>query len=131
MLIQFALIAILGIVAAGFVFVSLFAGRFFRPRNPNPVKASAYDCGEVAVGPAWINFNMRFYIIALIFVIFDVEVALMFPVAAVFREWIAKGLGVQAFVEIIVFVLILFAGLIYVWAKKDLRWIKKMEDNVL
>lgn len=126
MLAGFAQILVFAVVAFLFVFGSLFAGRFFRPKNPNPVKGETYDCGEVAVGPAWINFNIRFYLVALIFVIFDVEAALMFPVAAVFRSWISRGEGLIALVEILVFVAILFAGLIYVLAKRDLDWIKNI-----
>lgn len=126
MLSQFALVLTFAVVGVLFIFASLFAGSFIRPKNPNPVKAEAYECGEPAVGPGWINFNMRFYLIALIFVIFDVEAALMFPVAVVFKKWVGAGFGWLAFFEIGIFVAILFIGLIYVWAKKDLQWVKNV-----
>lgn len=126
MLEQFALVLVFAIVGVLFLFGTLFAGRFFRPKNPTQVKKEAYECGEPAVGPAWINFNMRFYLIALIFVIFDVEVALVVPVAVVFKSQIAAGSGFVALAEIGVFIMILLIGLAYVWAKRDLEWIKKI-----
>jgi len=124
MLEDFALVLIFAVISAGFIFVSLFAGRFFRPSNYHPVKAEIYECGEPTKGPAWINFNIRFYIIALIFVIFDVEAALLFPVAAVFKKWVASGHGLVALLEVGIFVAILVMGLVYVWVKKDLEWVK-------
>ncbi len=79
------------------------------------------------MGSAWVNFNVRFYIVALIFIIFEVEIAFVFPVAAVFRQWVESGQGIFAFVEILVFIGILFLGLIYAWAKGDLEWVKKVK----
>ena len=125
MLSNFALVLVFLLVGALFVFVTLLVGRFFRPQKPTPVKSETYECGEPAVGPAWINFNIRFYLIALIFVIFDVEAALIFPVAAVFKNWNASGMGIIALIEILLFVFILVIGLIYVWAKRDLEWVKQ------
>lgn len=66
---------------------SLLVGGIIRPHNPNKLKESPYECGEEPVGSAWANFNVRFYVIALIFIIFDVESALMFPVASVFKRF--------------------------------------------
>lgn len=127
MLEQFALVLIFAVVAALFIFGALFVGRFLRPQHPSKVKGEPYECGEPAVGPAWISFNIRFYLIALIFVIFDVEVALIFPAAVVFKRWIADGHGLLALVEIGIFILVLFIGLAYVWAKRDLEWVKSVE----
>ena len=101
-------------------------GLLLRPSNPNPNKLSTYECGEPPSGSAWINFNIRFYLVALIFVIFDVEVAFMYPVSVVFRDWVLKGNGLFALAEILVFVGILFLGLVYVWVKRDLEWLKKV-----
>ncbi len=126
MLSQFALVLIFAVLATLFVFGALFAGRFLRPKNPNPVKSEIYECGEAAVGPAWISFNIRFYLIALIFVIFDVEVALILPVAVVFKQWLAEGYGLLALFEILVFILVLVVGLVYVWGKRDLEWVKSV-----
>jgi len=110
----------------GFVGVNLLIGKLLRPSNPQERKLSTYECGEPASGSAWVNFNIRFYLVALIFIIFEVEIAFIFPVAAVFRQWIENGQGLFAFVEILVFVGILFLGLIYAWAKGDLEWVKKV-----
>ena len=101
-------------------------GKLLRPDNPHPAKLSTYECGEPPSGPAWINFNIRFYLIALVFVIFDVELAFIYPVAAVFKDWIARGQGGFAFVEILLFITILAVGLVYVWVKGDLEWLKQV-----
>ena len=115
-------------VALAFVLCGLMLGLglLLRPANPNPNKLSTYECGEPPSGPAWINFNIRFYLIALVFVIFDVELAFIYPVAAVFREWVARGQGAFALTEIVVFIGILAVGLVYVWAKGDLEWLKQL-----
>lgn len=101
-------------------------GALLRPSNPVRPKLTTYECGEVVEGDSWINFNIRFYVIALVFVIFDVEVAFIYPVVAVFKDWIARGDGLFALAEITVFVAILTCGLAYVWAKGDLAWIKNV-----
>ena len=101
-------------------------GWLLRPSNPEARKLSTYECGEPPSGSAWINFNIRFYLIALIFVIFDVEVAFVYPVAVAFREYVMQGRGLQALAELLTFVLILFVGLVYVWAKHDLEWLKRV-----
>ena len=101
-------------------------GRLLRPSSPNPNKLTTYECGEPPSGNAWINFNIRFYLIALVFVIFDVEIAFVFPVAVAFREFVMSGRGLVVFTELFLFVGILFVGLIYVWAKRDLEWLKRV-----
>ncbi len=125
---HFGTVAIFAIISISFIFVTLVAGRFLRPQRPNTVKAEVYECGEVSSGNSWINYNMRFYIIALVFVIFDVEAALIFPVAAVFKKWTTDGQGLLALIEVLLFVIILVVGLIYIWAKKDLEWVKKINQ---
>jgi NADH-quinone oxidoreductase subunit A len=112
----------------GFAFVAIFLGlgSLVRPSSPNPAKLSTYECGEPASGSAWINFNIRFYLIALVFLIFDVELAFMYPVAAVFKQWVADGRGLFALTEITIFVGILAVGLAYVWKKGDLDWMKRV-----
>src|SRR5512144_617409 len=87
-----------------FVFGSLLAGRFLRPHAPTREKSMIYECGEKPIGHAWFNFNPRFYLVALVFVIFEVEIAFMYPVASVYKSFIDKGQGLLAFVEIAVFV---------------------------
>lgn len=127
MLFDFANVLVFTALALGFVGVTLLVGRLLRPSNPQARKLSTYECGEPAAGSAWVNFNIRFYIVALIFIIFEVEIAFVFPVAVVFRRWIENGQGLFAFAEILVFIGILFIGLIYAWAKGDLEWVKKVK----
>ena len=79
----------------------------------------SYECGEIPEGSAWVQFNIRFYVIALIFLIFDVEIVFLFPWAVVYQE-----LGLLAFIEAFIFVLILVVGFVYVWVKGDLDWVK-------
>ena len=92
--------------------------------NKTDDKQMSYECGEVPEGSAWVKFNVRFYVIALIFIIFDVEVIFLFPWAVIFQELSANGLGLLAFVEMFIFVLILIVGFAYVWVKGDLDWVK-------
>jgi NADH-quinone oxidoreductase subunit A len=101
-------------------------GLLLRPANPSPAKLTTYECGEPPSGGAWINFNIRFYLIALVFVIFDVELAFVYPVVTVFRDRVARGQGAFALLEIAVFVGILVVGLVYVWVKGDLEWLKRL-----
>ncbi len=103
---------------------SLLVGGIIRPHNPNKLKESPYECGEEPVGSAWANFNVRFYVIALIFIIFDVESALMFPVASVFKRFNEIGLGGTLLLSVLTFVLVLVAGIVYCWKKGDLDWVK-------
>src|ERR1700728_1459663 len=79
-------IAVFGVVGAFFLFIHLVMGSFIRPRIPDPEKLTIYECGEPTVGSAWIQFDLRFYVVALLFVIFDVEVAFFFPWAEVFGK---------------------------------------------
>jgi NADH-quinone oxidoreductase subunit A len=108
------------------VFILLVVTRLARPSAPSAAKNSTYECAEPPASPAWFNFNPRFYIIALIFLVFDVEVAFTYPVAVVFRRWVAQGNGGLAFTELLVFVGILLVGLAYVWVKGDLEWIRRL-----
>ena len=128
---HFANVLLFSATAILFVFGSLLAGRFLRPNAPTREKSMIYECGEKPIGQAWFNFNPRFYLIALVFVIFEVEIAFMYPVASVYKSFIEKGQGLLAFWEILIFVLILAAGLAYVWAMGDLEWVKGLKQDVL
>ena len=88
-------------------------------KNKGGDKLLSYECGEIPEGSAWVQFNIRFYVIALIFLIFDVEIVFLFPWAVVYQD-----LGLLAFIEAFIFVLILVVGFVYVWAKGDLNWVK-------
>src|SRR5262250_2207216 len=74
------------LIGVGFIFIHLVIGKLIRPARPNPEKLTIYECGEPTIGSAWIQFDLRFYVVALLFVIFDVEVAFFFPWAVVFGK---------------------------------------------
>ena len=124
MLFDFATIGVFLDLALLFVLAALITSRLVQPYNPYPEKSSTYECGEPPIGGSWIRFNNRFYIIAIIFIIFDVEVIFIFPCAVIFRELLGIGMGMWVLVEVLVFIGILLTGLAYVWARGDLQWIK-------
>ena len=109
-----------------FVWLNLFViGKVLlrRPNKPDQgEKGETYECGEPAIGDAWIRFDIRFYTLTLVFLIFDIEVALLFPWAAAYDVFIEGGSGGAAFVEVLLFLLVLGVGLAYVWARGDLQW---------
>ncbi|MGL6074059.1 MAG: NADH-quinone oxidoreductase subunit A [Fimbriiglobus sp.] len=148
------LLVFLGIGIA-FLGVNLLTGWLVRPNKPSPEKGQVYDCGEEPIGPAWIQFDLRFYVVALLFVIFDVEMAFFFPWAVVFgsanratdmnlseaeREAAARvlqptgdlhpagfsALSQFAFLELVVFFGILLIGFAYLWFRGDLEWVKSL-----
>src|SRR5690242_20629420 len=125
---DFGLVLVFVLVAVGFAFGGVTLSRVLGPRAPNPEKASIYDCGERPVGVAWFNFNPRFYLVALVFVIFEVDIALTFPVVAVFKKWAEASADFAwiAFVELFLFTAILVVGLAWVWAHGDLEWVKNL-----
>ncbi len=129
MFFQFANVLVFIALAVGLVGLMTGLSALLRPNNPEPGKMTTYECGEPPTGGAWINFNIRFYLVALVFVIFDVEIAFIAPVTVVFRDWVERGNGLFAFTEISIFLLILFVGLIYVWAKGDLEWVKRVSSQ--
>ena len=130
MAIQFANVAVFTLVGVAFIVAALSASKLVRPDFPDPEKATTYECGERPIGNAWFRFNPRFYIVALVFVVFDVEVAFMFPVVTVFRSWVEGGVGLWAFFEIVAFVGILAVGLAYVWRHGDLSWVRHTIEEV-
>ena len=113
-------IIIFTVLAAALIGLPLVLQHLLSPRsNKGGDKLTSYECGELPEGSAWVKFNIRFYVIALIFLIFDVEIVFLFPWAVVYNE-----LGLLAFIEAFLFVLILLVGFIYVWVKGDLDWVK-------
>lgn len=132
MISEFGIILLFVILGFVFVAIALVAAAIVRPSRPNPIKNSTYECGEIPIGEPWVRFNVRFYVIALVFLLFDVEVVFLLPWALVFKQ-----LGWFAFIEMIVFIIILFAGFAYLWGKGDLNWerpkphIPKLEDLVV
>jgi NADH-quinone oxidoreductase subunit A len=132
MLMAYATVLVFMLVAWAFVLGSMLAGRLVRPRPAKErqgAKLETYESGEEPVLGAWFNFNPRFYLIALVFLIFDVEIALIYPVAVVFKRLVADGHGGRALLEVFAFVGVLLFGLAYVWKKGDLEWIRLVEGD--
>lgn len=97
------------------------------PDRSSEYKTMAYECGELPQGSAWSLFNVRFYVVGLIFIIFDVESALMFPVATVFKKFNELGRGGLVLVEVLIFLAILICGIAYCWSKGDLDWVRSYQ----
>lgn len=118
-----------------FVFFTVAVlGRLLRPHVQGPTeigKMETYECGEPTVGPSWVRFDIRFYTVALIFLIFDVEVTFLFPWAVVFKELREAGFGLFLFAEVFLFLLILGVGFIYCWRKGDLDWVKSTSGRTV
>ena len=127
MLFEFNMVLMFLALGAGFVLIALVLGALIRPRRLVQQRNETYECGETPIGRGWYNFNPRFYMLALIFLIFDVEVVVTFPVIVVLRSWAERGVGWLAYVEILLFIVILVTGLIFLWVRGDLEWIKKIE----
>ena len=114
---QYAFIGLLTVVAVVLGVAPLILARFIAPKKPGRSKQSPYECGLESEGDPWMQFRVQYYIYALLFVIFDVEVVFIYPWALV---W--KGLGPAAFAEMAIFLAILAVGLIYAWKKGVLEW---------
>ena len=119
---QYGLIAIFAAVAVtvpvSMLVISWMASKVgIRPQNPTPVKLEAYECGVQTIGGTWNQFNFRYYLYAILFVIFDVEVVFLYPWATKFIQ-----LELFALIEMGVFVAILLVGWAYAWRKRDLEW---------
>src|SRR5437667_7583977 len=128
-------------IGAAFILVNLTVGWFLRPSRMDAEKATVYECGEPTIGSAWIQFDLRFYVVALLFVIFDVEMAFFFPWAVVFGQAMrtaddpavraatrqaAYGLAWVAFADILFFFGVLLVGFAYLWRRGDLDWVRSV-----
>ena len=114
---EYAYVAIFAFVGIALLMIALFAAWILRPRRPSAAKATPYECGIVPVGDAWNQFNIRYYLYALLFVLFDVEAAYLYP-------WAVRvgKLGPYAVVEMGIFLGLLAFGLAYAWRKGALQW---------
>lgn len=100
-------------------------GALLRPSvKGGRLKQTSYECGEMPVGSAWIKFNIRFYVIAIVFIIFDVEMAAIFPCVTLFKKAVESGNAGLVFLELFLFIGLLLVGLIYCWVRGDLEWVK-------
>jgi NADH-quinone oxidoreductase subunit A len=112
-----------------FLLITFFVSRLIRPSRPSAEKLSTYESGEEATGSAWTQFNVRFYVIAIIFLLFEVEIVLLFPWSVVFanKELIQQtdgAWGWLAVTEAVIFISVLGLGLVYAWGNGHLEWIK-------
>lgn len=110
-------IAVLVFISTGFAVVVVVVGHLFGPKRPNPTKLASYESGMKPIGPGTRRFPVRFYLIAVLFILFDIEVVFFLPWAVTFRQ-----LGVFGLVEMFVFILILLVGYAYAWKKGALEW---------
>ncbi|HEV7503216.1 MAG TPA: NADH-quinone oxidoreductase subunit A [Vicinamibacteria bacterium] len=115
-------------MCVGFLVMNLVIWAVIRPSRFSEEKLTTYECGENPTGSAWVQFNIRFYVFALIFIIFDVEAVFLLPWAVVFRR-LGEEQGLLPFMEGLVFIGILVVALTYVWRKGDLEWVRA-EDRV-
>jgi NADH-quinone oxidoreductase subunit A len=118
---------------AVFVLANMVLGFFARPQLPNPEKLSVYECGEPVIGSSWVQFDLRFYIVALVYLIFDVEVALFYPWAVAYGNAAALGdsIGMAAsqvravaIVDMLFFFGVLMVGFAYLWRFGYLDWVR-------
>ncbi|MDP3789592.1 MAG: NADH-quinone oxidoreductase subunit A [Candidatus Omnitrophota bacterium] len=114
---DYGFVGLFFILGIAFVAAALIVSWLLRPRDPNPAKTATYECGEILKGCSRVQFNVSYYLVALLFVIFDIEVLFLVPWATVFRE-----LGPVAYIEMMVFIAILIFGLIYAWKKGVFEW---------
>lgn len=121
---QFTTILIFFMVGILMVPLILLIGKILRPHHPDAGKLSTYECGEIPVGSSWVQFNLRFYVIAILFLIFEVEIVLMLPIGTMFKQWMTETNGFLVFMEIAIFIAILLVGFAYAWHEGDLEWIR-------
>ncbi len=131
-------VAIFALAAFLLAFVALLVGKLVRPRLMNPDKGSAYECGEVPIGPAWGQFDLRFYVVALVFLVFDVEIALFYPWAVVYGggaagaltqgssdAWAAlRSVRWAALWDMLFFFGVVVVGFVYLWRFGYLDWVR-------
>jgi NADH-quinone oxidoreductase subunit A len=127
---EYQLLNVLVFAVVGILFVTVtigVVGRLLRPRlrsRAEPAKEETYECGEPALGTSRVRFDIRFYTVALVFLVFDVEVMFLYPWALVFKPFREAGVGLAVLLEVLLFVGILGVGFAYCWAKRDLDWVK-------
>lgn len=115
---NFVFIGALILAAVAFALAPLLVGVILAPRRASRSKGETYECGVLTTGESWVRFRIQYYIYALMFVIFDIEIVFLYPWAVSY-----EGLGAFALAEMVVFLVILAAGLVYAWAKGVLRWV--------
>ncbi|RJQ50623.1 MAG: NADH-quinone oxidoreductase subunit A [Desulfobacteraceae bacterium] len=103
---------------------TLIFGKLIRPSNPGGMKDEIYECGEPTIGSAWVQFDLRFYVVAILFLVFDVEIALLYPWAVTFKSYILNGSGFLVFTEMMFFFGLIIIGFCYLWKFGYLDWVR-------
>ena len=114
---EYVAVLIMALVAAVIPALFVAVSRLLGPSKPSAMKSEPFECGNPATGPAWGRFSVKFYLTAILFIVFDVEVVFLYPWAILYRR-----LGVFGFVEMTIFVAVLTLGLVFVWRKGALEW---------
>ena len=127
---EYTAVLIITIAGIGMVLAAFFASMILAPRSKSEAKQIPYECGIPPTGQFWAQLHLRYYIFAILFLIFDVEAAFLFPWARVLKEAVAtEGLGGAALLEGLLFTGILVLGLAWVWAKGDLDWVRSWKPS--
>jgi NADH-quinone oxidoreductase subunit A len=122
MLLEYLAIAVLIVLATAVAFIAIGLGGLFGPKKKTEQKSMPYESGMAPYGPGTRRMPVRFYLIAVLFILFDIEVVFFLPWAMVFREYVKNGMGLFILAEMIVFIVILLVGYIYAWKKGALEW---------
>ncbi len=122
MLIDYAPILVLVVLVFGFALVNIFISDFLGGKRRSIGKGRAYECGMSPSGDARIRLSIHFYLVAVLFILFDVESIFLIPWAVAAKAFTEAGVGAIVFAEVVMFVLVLGAGLVYVWRKGGLDW---------
>lgn len=119
---QFMPVLLVLAVAAAFAALFLGLSSWLGPRRPSPLKDSTYECGVPPRGTTQIRFFVRFFLVAIFFLLFDLEAVFLYPWVLLFRGLVAAGQGTFALLEMATFVLVLVVGFLYIWRKGGLEW---------
>jgi NADH-quinone oxidoreductase subunit A len=117
------------IAGLAMVLGALVVGWFLRPHLPHPEKQQAYECGEPTIGSNWVQFDLRFYVVALVFLVFDVEVALFYPWAVVFGSG-SQAVKAAVTWDMLFFFSVILVGFLYLWRFGYLNWVRAETDRL-
>jgi NADH-quinone oxidoreductase subunit A len=122
MLASYIPIGIIIILAVGFGFLIVGLGNLFGPRRKTARKEMPYESGMTPIGPGTRRIPVRFYLVAVLFILFDIEIIFIIPWAVILREFVKENYGLFALIEMAIFIVILLVGLVYAWKKGALEW---------
>lgn len=120
---NYAYVALFLVAGAIFVIAAVTASKLVSPSRPGATKLRPYECGEVPTSGAWVQYNVRYYLFAMLFVLFDVEAAFLIPWAVAFRDMVGQGMLLVATVDIVVFLAVIGSALVYAWRKGAMKWV--------